>query len=129
MVPMEELHPVECASIILVVSDSNFINLCQDPHGYVELLKERIGKVHNNAVIHTVSGKYGIGHIDRSIPVVEVNDRNKTMFSQTLENSSMLFDELMVISIATNDPYIESAKEVVTTANKTFTQYRYPRKS
>lgn len=122
------MEPIECASIILVMADSNFINLCQDPHGYVQRLKVRVSDFHNNAVIYTVSGKHGIAHIDSTIPIVEVNDRNKTMFSQTLENSSMLFDELMVISIAENDPYIESAREVVTSASKTFTHYRYPRK-
>jgi len=40
----------------------------------------------------------------------------------------MLFDELIVISINENDPFILAAKEVVTNVNKTYTLYRYPRK-
>lgn len=121
---------LESSTIILVVADSNFINLCKDPHGYVQLLKTRVSTLFdNNACIYTVSGKYGIANIDDTIPVIDVNDRNKTLFSQTLENSSMFFDQLMAISTVERDPYIESAKEVMTTANKTFTQYGYPRKS
>lgn len=125
---LNTLEPLECASIILVVADSNFINLCQEPHEYVKRLKSKVAEIHNNAVLHTVSGKYGISHIDESVPVVEINDRNKTLFSQTLENASMLFDELMIISISINEPFIESAKEVVTSSGKTFTHYRYQRK-
>jgi len=125
------MDPIEVPSTtILVVADSNFINLCKDPHTYVETLKVRVAELHNGtAVIHTVSGKYGIANIDNSIPIIEVNDRNKTLFSQTLENASMFFDELMAISTVEKDPYIESAREVVTSGNKTFTHYRYPRKS
>lgn len=125
------MEPIAVPStVILVVVDSNFINLCKDPHDYVRLLKTRVADMHNGtAVIHTVSGKYGLGNIDTSIPVVDVNDRNKTLFSQTLENASMFFDELLAISTVDKDPYIESAREVVTSGNKTFTHYRYPRKS
>ena len=121
---------MEPSTIILVVADSNFINLCQDPHAYVKLLKERIA-VHrkDGAVLYTVSGRYGMSGVDPSIPVISVNDRNKTLFGQTLENSAMLYDELMAITIASSDPFIEIAKEVVTNANKTFTHYRYPGKS
>lgn len=130
MTPIDfSAQEVKCSTVILVVADSNFINLCKDPFVYVKLLKDRVAQVHENSVIHTISGKYGIANIDPTIPVVDINDRNKTLFSQTLENSSMFFDELMAISTVDKDPYIESAKEVVTTANKTFTHYRYPRKS
>lgn len=117
------------ASIILVVADSNFANLCKDPVEYVSLLKERVlAKRQGDAMLYTVTGKYGISNIDKTIPTLDVEDRNKTLFSQTLENSTMLFDELMVISIHENDPYILAAKEVVTTASKTSTHYKYERK-
>jgi len=117
------------ASIILVVADSNFANLCKDPVEYISLLKERVlTKRQGDAMLYTVTGKYGISNIDNTIPTLDVEDRNKTLFSQTLENSTMLFDELMVISVHENDPYILAAKEVVTTASKTSTHYKYPRK-
>lgn len=123
------MDPIPCASIILVVADSNFVNLCKDPVEYVNLLKERVvTNRKGDALLYTVTGKYGISNIDKSIPTLDVEDRNKTLFSQTLENSTMLFDELMVISVNENDPFILAAKEVVTTASKTSTHYKYPRK-
>jgi hypothetical protein len=123
------MDPIPCASIILVVADSNFVNLCKDPVEYVSLLKERVLiKRQGDATLYTVTGKYGISNIDKSIPTLDVEDRNKTLFSQTLENSVLFFDELMVISVNENDPFILAAKEVVTTASKTSTHYKYPRK-
>jgi hypothetical protein len=123
------MDPIPCASIILVLADSNFVNLCKDPAEYIELLKQRIvEKREGEVAFYTVTGKYGVHHVDGSIPSLEVNDRNKTLFSQTLENNTMLFDELIVISINESDPFILAAKEVVTNVNKTSTQYRYQRK-
>lgn len=123
------MDPIPCASIILVVADSNFVNLCKDPVEYISLLKARVfEKRQGDAVLYTVTGKYGISNIDSTIRTLDVEDRNKTLFSQTLENSTMLFDELMVISVNENDPFILAAKEVVTTASKTSTHYKYPRK-
>lgn len=118
-----------CASIILVLADSNFINLCKDPVEYVKVLRQRVADLREGEVaFYTVTGKYGVHHVDDSIPVLEINDRNKTLFSQTLENSTMLFDELIVISINDNDPFIVAANEVVTNVNKSSTVYRYARK-
>lgn len=123
------MDPLPCATVILVLADSNFANLCDDAKAYIKLFKERVLAARSgDALLYTVTGKYGINGIDSSIPTLDVNDRNKTAFSQALENSTMLFDELMVISINENDPYIVAAKEVVTTASKNSTQYRYKRK-
>ena len=122
-------EPSGASTTILLVADSNFINLCQNPYEYIERFKERFVALRGgNAELYTVSGRYGISSVDASMPVIEVSDRNKTLFSQTLENSGMLYDELVVFTIVGHDPYIESAKEVVTTANKTYTNYGYPRK-
>lgn len=118
-----------CASIILLVADSNFVNLCKDPAAYISLLKARIlEKRQGDALLYTVTGKYGVSNIDNTIPTLDINDRNKTLFSQTLENSTMLFDELMVISVNEHDPFIIAAQEVVTHASKTSTKYGYERK-
>ena len=123
------MEPIACASVILVLADSNFINLCKNPTEYIGLLKQRVMDAReDNVTLYTVTGKYGINHIDSSVPTLEINDRNKTLFSQTLENSTMLFDELLIISINETDPYMLAAKEVSTTASKTSTHYRYERK-
>lgn len=123
------METAPCTTTILIMADSNFINLCLDPFDYIRRLKERVSAVREDSpLLYTVSGRYGVSAIDSEIPVIEVNDRNKTLFSQTLENCSMLFDELLAISTVESDPFINSAKEVITLANKTFTHYKYPRK-
>lgn len=123
------MEPTEQRINILVVVESNFINLCRNPQDYVNNFKDKVSaKNDNKASLFTVSGKYGLTNIDKTIPAIEVMDKNKTMFRQMLENSSTLFDAVVVITSVANDPYIESAREVATNTNKTFTQYGYPRK-
>ena len=120
----------EIPTSLLVIVDSNFINLCKDAKAYIERLKlvtqNRFGNKPIN--LYTVSGRYGINHIDETVISIEVNDKNKTVFTQTLENASLMFDELIVVSVVTGDSYIDGAKEIVSTLNKSCTHYRYERK-
>lgn len=82
------------------------------------------------AVLYTVPGKYGISNLSNEIPALpDIQDKNKTVFMQTLENSNLMFDEMIIVSIAEEDNYIKGAQEVMTSLNKSFTHYRYPRKS
>lgn len=123
------MDPAEQHVNILVVVESNFINLCRDPQDYINNFKDKVSaKNDNKASLFTVSGRYGLTSVDKTIPAIEVMDKNKTMFRQMLENSSTMFDAVVVITSVPNDPYIESAREVATNTNKTFTQYGYPRK-
>lgn len=115
---------------LLVIADSNFINICNDPNAYLEKLKnvveQKRGK--ENVVLYTVPGKYGISSLDKEMDNIPVQDKNKTVFMQTLENMANMFDELLIVSIAEEDIFIKGAKEVMTTLNKSFTHYRYARK-
>jgi len=114
---------------ILVVVERNFINLCLDPEEYITTFKDKVtARSDNKASFFTVSGYYGLGNVDTTIPLIDVMDKNKTMFRQMLENSAQLFDEVVVITSVPDDPYIESAREVATVTSKTFTRYGYPRK-
>ena len=123
------MEAVAVADVVLLMADSNFINLCKDPVEYLGRLKALVAQRRTNGVqLYTVSGRYGVNHIDSSIEVVQLDDRNKTIFGQTLENSSMLFDELLVVTVSASDPYIAMAKEVMMNASKTITQYGYIRK-
>lgn len=123
------MEAVDGNSVVLLVADSNFVNLCNDPAGYVERLKNLINKRGDgNVQIMTISGRYGLSGVDKDIRVIEVDDKNKTLFGQHLENISMFFDELLVVTISPTDSYMLVAKEVVTNACKTFTQYGYQRK-
>jgi len=124
------MEPIEDSFItILLVADRNFRNLCVDPQTYIEDLKERIPKLRQGIVtLCTVSGAYGLSSVDNTLPVIEVTDRNKTLFSQTLENSSILFDEMITISISDKDQFIAAARDVTTGMNKTYTTYKYRRR-
>jgi len=123
------MSPTEQRINILVVVESNFINRCLDPQDYITNFKNKVSAKNDNRVsLFTVTGKYGLTNIDKTIPAIDVMDKNKTMFRQMLENSSTLFDQVVVITSVPNDPYIESAREVATNTSKTFTQYGYPLK-
>ncbi len=123
------MDPVEQCTNILVVVESNFINLCKNPQEYVNAFKDKVAaKKDCKASLFTVTGRYGLTNVDKTIPAIEVTDKNKTMFRQILENNSGLFDEMVVITSVPDDPYIESAREVALGASKTFTRYGYPRK-
>lgn len=126
---LRDMVPVQNSSIILVVADSGFANLCDDPNAYVLRLKKILGeRALDKLTIMTVSGRYGIGLLAEDIKVVEVDDKNKTMFSQTLENVSGIFDELLAITNTSQDNFINAAKEVMGNASKTITTFGYPRK-
>lgn len=111
--------------IILLIADSNFKNLCSDPEEYVARLKKMLGE---RGELYTVSGRFGLSEIDPSLRTIEVEDRNKTIFTQTLENSCGIFDQFVVVSLFEEDPFIVGAREVATNYNKTLTQYGYVRK-
>ena len=115
------------SSVILVVADSNFINLCDDPAKYISKLRDVMAsRPFTPGTLFTVSGRYGLSNIDPTIPVIDIDDKNKTVFGQTLENSFMMFDELLSVSVAGNDPFLCMAREVATSNSKSFTQYGYP---
>jgi len=123
------MTPVQSSNVVLVVADSNFVNLCKDPAEYVTRLKKVLGERANGSVtVMTVSGKYGLGNVDETLGIIPVDDKNKTVFGQTLENMCTVFDELLAVTNSTNDSFISTAKEVVGNASKTITTFGYPRK-
>lgn len=116
---------------VLVVSDSNFKNLCDNPLDYVNKLYQILNKRYSVPIkIITVSGKYGLSAIDQNIETLEVEDRNKTLFTQTVENHASLFDELQIVSLNTiTDPFIEGVAETLSNLQKNITRYSYKRKA
>ncbi|BAW98412.1 phage protein [Vibrio phage pTD1] len=115
---------------ILVICDSGFGNLCSTPLSYIERLKTIIGeRTNNDYALHTVSGKYGLGDLDESITVMEIEDRNKTSFVQTIENMAHLTSELIIISIVDHDPHIEALASALSERCITIRRYKYQRKA
>lgn len=113
---------------VLVIADSNFVNICKDPQDYVTRLKSIIAGRGKSTRLVTITGRYGLSNVDSSINAIQVEDKNKTLFGQHLENISMVFDELLIVTLNPTDPYVLAAKEVVTNSNKTITQYAYARR-
>lgn len=112
---------------ILLIADSNFKNLCEDPNEYVKRLKTLVS-VNKKVDFFTPAGRFGLSEIDSDLKTIEIEDRNKTIFTQTLENSSFIFDQFIIVSLFPQDPYMSGAREVATNCNKTFTQYGYTRR-
>lgn len=127
-----ELEIQQAPSAVLVLADSNFMNLCKDPMEYLTRLKaalaKRAEKMAITISIFTASGKYGLGKVDETLPVIEIDDKNKTAFGQTLENASLLFEEVVVITNVPDDPYMSMVREVATNTSKIMAQYKYERK-
>lgn len=121
------MEQIKQPTFVLIIADSNFINICSNPEAAIEKLKSVLCKT-RDLCLYTVNGRYGLSQIDSEMPVSEIEDRNKTAFSQTLENTCVIFDEFIVLTNTPEDPYIIAAREVATSNNKTFTQYGYVRR-
>lgn len=122
------MTPVQSSNVILVVADSRFCDLCHNPDEYVSRLHKVLSERQTAYTMMTVTGRYGINTIDPGLTSLAVDDKNKTVFGQTLENISGLFDELLVLSNTVGDPFINVAKETMGNVHKTITTYGYPRK-
>ena len=57
-----------------------------------------------------------------------MEDKNKTFFIQSIENVANKFDELQIVSIAPNDPFIKGICEKMTDMHKNIAQYGYTRR-
>lgn len=114
---------------VLVLCDSNFINLCDDPYKYVSRLKEVLTPKYPEGLnIVTATGKYGLTNIDADLRAHEVEDKNKTVFGQSIENISGHFNELLLVTISGSDTFLEAAAEAASGQSKTITWFRYQRR-
>ena len=120
--------PIQSSKVVLVVTDSGFNGLCADPVDYLARLHKHFETRSDPVTLMTVSGKYGLSSVDNKFIVVSVDDKNKTIFGQTLENVASMFDELLAVTNSISDPYILVAKEVLGNAGKTITTFGYERK-
>lgn len=116
---------VKQPTFVLLLADSNFVNLCLNPEESVGRLVDNMTKS-RDLCLYTVSGRFGLEKLNNDkLQLTDVEDKNKTSFSQTLENASMIFEEMIVLSNTPEDPYLVAAREVATNNGKTFTIYKY----
>lgn len=115
---------------ILVVADSSFNSSCTDPGEYVQRLKKVLtDRVGERLVLKTIDSKYGMLNTDPAMDHFKIEDKNKTSFVQTVENVSGFIDELLVISVINNDPFLDGLCESLgRNKNKKVTRYNYVRK-
>ncbi|UVD32183.1 hypothetical protein [Vibrio phage phiKT1028] len=114
---------------ILVICDSGFGGLCAEPLNYLERLRTMVGtRTNNDYELHTVSGKYGLSELDPNINTLDIEDRNKTSFVQTIENMVDLTSELIIISVVDHDPHIEALAAALSERCITIRRYKYQRK-
>lgn len=117
---------VPLGPVMLIVIDSTFERTVVDLDAYMSKLNEIIVKREVTPI--TVVGKYGISKFKEDIVCLEVDDKNKTNFGQTLENFSNHFDEVLIITSGGYCNYLSMVNEVATDNNKTITRYGYPTK-
>lgn len=115
---------------ILVICDSGFQNLCDGPEDYIARLREMVStRTGGDYKLNTISGKYGLGATDATIPVLEIEDRNKTSFVQTIENMVDVVNELIIISVVDFDAHIEALAAALSERCITIRRHKYTRKS
>lgn len=109
---------------ILIVADSGFYRLCVNPEQYITQLKNLLSESsQGDCDLKTVTGKYGLKSSE--IEALEIEDRNKTVFVQTIENLTFQCDELIVISIIPNDPYLDALIGSLTARHTCIRRYKY----
>lgn len=119
---MLEAQPSSSSTVLLIV-DNTFINTVDNLDDYLTRLKTMLEA--KDKIIVTVSGRFGLTKVDSSLPFLEVEDRNKTIFSHGIENHSGYFDEVLLITRFETCNYINSVIDVATENNKTVTKYSY----
>lgn len=109
---------------VLVICEPDFSHRAKDCDGYLAKLEgfltKRAGDRKYRPV--TVSGNYGIGPLETKI---DIDDRNKTSFIRSMDDSLLQFDEIVIITNFESDPYIDSLSNRAAELSKSFTIYGY----
>lgn len=119
----------EIPNSILILADNGFVNLCNDPHAYIKHLKQVLfNRLGNDALLNTIKGKYGLSNLDSELNVLPTEDKNKTLFIQSIELLKNQINELLIISLVETDPYLEGVANSLGDLGVTITRYKYIRK-
>lgn len=110
---------------ILIVTDNHFSNQCSDVVGYTNKLKEVLKKQNPGVKLVSYSGKLGLSGIDPEFADIGLDDSNKTTIRNSIINSSLLFDECIIISRSPNHVILAGVAEAVTELNRPLLSYSY----
>lgn len=112
----------------LVITDGVFEKQCTDAKQYVSDLKAKLAlSTTRDIEVVSITTNRGICDLDVTIPALDMDAKNKTTFVQSLENSALLFDEMLIIKNS-DDPFLSSAYQCVTSLGKPIYVYGYVRK-
>lgn len=91
--------------VALVISDGRFIQTGQDIELYLQKLFRFIHTKEEGkeVVVMTVTGKYGISS---DLPVLNVDDKNKSVFANIIVDRINYFNEIIFISNCKKEPYL-----------------------
>lgn len=108
---------------VLVICEPPFLSGCKDTQAYHnkldKFLHQRAGESKLRCV--SVTGNYGLPYENN----IEVDDRNKTSFIRSLDDSLLQFDEIVIITNFEKDPYIDALSTRAAELSKSFTIYGY----
>lgn len=115
---------------ILIIADYEFKNDNVDKEKYIPKLYEVINKKHSNKniILKTVTGRYTLG-LDLNLKLIEVDDRNKTSFVKSLNDSIDKIDEVIMITNFPKEPFLETLQNQLNENGIGMSIYGYETKS
>lgn len=113
---------------VLLLADKAFMRRCENPDDYISRLKNYLISTKGTDVcLYSPAASYNL--IFEGIIPLELECQNKTSFVFSLENTINLYDECYIISNSDyHDPFLEGAREIMTTHNKSITGLGYKKR-
>lgn len=113
---------------ILIVSDINFENNVKDLNDFREKLNTFINAkcAPNGALLYSVTGKYCY---DNTLTLIEIDDKNKTVFIKSILDHINKFNDVFIISNYTHEVYLEGLRKALNQEDVQSTVFWYEDKS
>lgn len=113
----------------LILCDTNFNNVCEDPIGYLTKLEKVIKSNYGeNSTLNTITGKRGLTAVDYEIDSLEIFEKNKTVFKESFEEHMNKFDYLILLTLK-EDQYLGAISDLCSEYRKTIIRYKYKPRS
>lgn len=113
---------------VLLLADKGFMRRCANPDDYITRLKNYLRSTKGEDVcLYSPAAAYNLEF--EGVTQLELECQNKTSFVFSLENTINMYDECYIISNQdSHDPFLEGAREIMTTHNKSITGLGYKQK-
>lgn len=110
---------------VLLLADKSFARRCVNPDEYLTRLKTYLFSTKGeNVCLYSPASSYNLNF--EGVTLIDLECQNKTAFVHSLENTIGMYDECYIISHQDYvDPFLEGAREIMTTHNKSITDLGY----